>query len=159
MLPLKCFKARLKNLAAITSKQRHECVFVCCSGRYFIGYNFFKFQLLVVLGPLPSTAKNGSELCGDVTNLTGFGAGIMPDACIAYGCGITAEPQKGIGLKKFHSGMIRALNVSREEGFDSVKHFPLSFSHKPPGQKRGQVITSRCHGSKISGRPQTENVT
>ena len=136
MLPLKCFKARLKNLAAITSKQRHECVFVCCSGRYFIGYNFFKFQLLVVLGPLPSTAKNGSELCGDVTNLTGFGAGIMPDACIAYGCGITAEPQKGIGLKKFHSGMIRALNVSREEGFDSVKHFPLSFSHKPPGQKR-----------------------
>ena len=24
----------------------------------------------------------------------------MPDACVAYGCSITAEPQKGIGLKK-----------------------------------------------------------
>ena len=46
----------------------------------------------------------------------------MPDTCVAYGCSITAEPQKGIGLKKnFHSGMIRALKVTREDGFDSRK--------------------------------------
>ena len=56
ILPLKCFKAGLKNRAAIKSKQRHECVFVCCSGRYFICYNFLKFQIqakiLVVLSAI-----------------------------------------------------------------------------------------------------------
>ena len=57
ILPLKCFKAGLKNRAAIISKQRHECVFVCFSGRYFICYNFLKFQILVVFAAITEHCK------------------------------------------------------------------------------------------------------
>ena len=61
----------------------------------------------------------------------------MPDACVAYGCGITAEPQKGIGLKKNSIlGWYARWMYQEKKDLTLVKHFPLSFSHKPPGQKR-----------------------
>ena len=69
----------------------------------------------------------------------------MPDACVAYGCGIKAEPEKGIGLKKkFHSGMIRALNVSREEGFDSRETLsPFLFTHREDKSLRHVAMVAK----------------
>ena len=186
ILPLKCFQGGLKNRAAIISKQRHECVFVCCSGDYLICYNFLKFQILVVFAAI-------TEHCEEWVRALlwchwrrlilrdqheplwiqswNHARCQMPASVTAVA--LQPNPKKVSGWKKipfwedtraecikrrriwlsFTLGWYARWMYQEQKDLTLVKHFPLSFSHKPPGKKRGQVITSGCHDSKISGRP------
>ena len=54
------------------------------------------------------------------------------------------NPKKVSRWKKFHSGMIRALNVSREEGFDSRKTLsPFLFTHKEDKSLRHVAMVAK----------------